>query len=417
MTVDGDVGGGFVRPALVRVGGSRFLFGNGKKTLLQRSNNAANDTIESSIANSEQSSGMVGVGEQSKNPPSAMMTAAAVDKSKLSLHRLDGATILYTNGLDNDLSTATMSTASTSFASIEESQVLPELVSTVVSLRVTNSQHEETIRKLKKKLTKLESRMKSRSSESTVAAEVHMRKEEEKQQHSSLVLEKALHQREKRSSSRPRRGGEGEGNRDHPSPQMDDRTDRRDRQDRSKENEPTETISRLTRENGLLLAECRQLQSQRDELLVLVEEMRIENDAINRSMDDAMQLMSGMRQKMAGCAREHERCGGDYETQLASMKDEIDRAALYRAELNASWSTRLEERKMEEEKLKMENREAYQTCAVLQREIDMLHEALEESRAGIKSDSVENANGYDDDDDDEMAQLRKLKKISWSDDT
>jgi len=134
-------------------------------------------------------------------------------------------------------------------------------------------------------------------------------------------------------------------------------------------------------------------------------------------MDDAMQLMSGMRQKMAGCAREHERCGGDYETQLASMKDEIDRAALYRAELNASWSTRLEERKMEEEKLKMENREAYQTCAVLQREIDMLHEALEESRAGIKSDSVENANGYDDDDDDEMAQLRKLKKISWSDDT
>ncbi len=417
MTVDGDVGGGFVRPALVRVGGSRFLFGNGKKTLLQRSNNAANDTIESSIANSEQSSGMVGVGEQSKNPPSAMMTAAAVDKSKLSLHRLDGATILYTNGLDNDLSTATMSTASTSFASIEESQVLPELVSTVVSLRVTNSQHEETIRKLKKKLTKLESRMKSRSSESTVAAEVHMRKEEEKQQHSSLVLEKALHQREKRSSSRPRRGGEGEGNRDHPSPQMDDRTDRRDRQDRSNENEPTETIRRLTRENGLLLAECRQLQSQRDELLVLVEEMRIENDEINRSMDDAMQLMSGMRQKMAGCAREHERCGGDYETQLASMKDEIDRAALYRAELNASWSTRLEERKMEEEKLKMENREAYQTCAVLQREIDMLHEALEESRAGIKSDSVENANGYDDDDDDEMAQLRKLKKISWSDDT
>ena len=417
MTVDGDVGGGFVRPALVRAGGSRFLFGYGKKTLLQRSNNAANDTIESSIANSERPSGMVGVGEQSKNPPSAMMTAAAVDKSKLSLHRLDGATILYTNGLDNDLSTATMSTASTSFASIEESQVLPELVSTVVSLRVTNSQHEETIRKLKKKLTKLESRMKSRSSESTVAAEVHMRKEEEKQQHSSLVLEKALHQREKRSSSRPRRGGEGEGNRDHPSPQMDDRTDRRDRQDRSNENEPTETISRLTRENGLLLAECRQLQSQRDELLVLVEEMRIENDAINRSMDDAMQLMSGMRQKMAGCAREHERCGGDYETQLASMKDEIDRAALYRAELNASWSTRLEERKMEEEKLKMENREAYQTCAVLQREIDMLHEALEESRAGIKSDSVENANGYDDDDDDEMAQLRKLKKISWSDDT
>ena len=314
-----------------------------------------------------------------------------------------------------------MSTASTSLASIEERQVLPELVSTVVSLRVTNFQHEETIRKLKKKLTKLESRMKSRSSESTVAAEVHSRKEEEKQQHSSLVLEKALHQREKRSSSRPRRGGEGEGNRDHPSPQMDDRTDRRDRQDRSNENEPTETIRRLARGNGLLLAECRQLrefESQRDELLVLVEEMRIENDAINRSMDDAMQLMSGMRQKMAGCAREHEGCVGDYETQVASMKGEIDRAALYRAELNASWSTRLEERKMEEEKLKMENREAYQTCEVLQREIDMLREALEELRAGIKSDSVEDANGYDDDDDDdELAQLRKLKKISWSDDT
>lgn len=412
MTVDGDVGGGFVRPALVRAGGSRFVFGNGKKTLPQRSNNAANDdTIESSIANSEQPSGMVGVGEQSKNPP---------DKSKLSLHRLDDATILYTNGLDNDFSTATMSTASTSFASIEERQVLPELVSTVVSLRVTNFQHEETIRKLKKKLTKLESRMKSRSSESTVAAEVHSRKEEEKQQHSSLVLEKALHQREKRSSSRPRRGGEGEGNRDHPSPQMDDRTGRRDRQDRSNENEPTETIRRLARGNGLLLAECRQLrevESQRDELLVLVEEMRIENDAINRSMDDAMQLMSGMRQKMAGCAREHEGCVGDCETQVASMKGEIDRAALYMAELNASWSTRLEERKMEEEKLKMENREAYQTCEVLQREIDMLREALEESRAGIKSDNLEDANGYDDDDDDEMAQLRKLKKISWSDDT
>jgi hypothetical protein len=400
---DGDVGRGLVRPALVRAGGSRFVFSNGKKTL-QRSNAANN--IEPSIANSEQSSGMFGVGEQSKNPLSVM--TAAVDKSKHSLHRLNGATSLYTNGVDNDLSTATCSTTSTSFASIEESQVLPDLVSTVSSLRVTNFQHEETIRKMKKKLSKLESRMKSQS-EST-AAEVNSRKEK----HS--LVEKAL-PREKRSSSRTRRG---EGNKD-PSPQSDDWADRRD-QDRSNDNELMEMIRRLTHENGLLLAKCQQLgevESQRDELLVLVEELRVENDAINRSMDDAMQLMSGMRQKMAGCAREHVGCVRDYETQVASLKDEIDRAVLSRAELNTLWLTRLEERKEEEEKLKKENREAYQTCEVLQREIDMLYEALEESRAGNKSNSVEDANGSDGDDDDneKMAQIRKLKKISWSDDT
>jgi hypothetical protein len=366
---NGDVGRGFVRPAKACAGGTRSLFSDANKTL-QRST-AAN--IES----------MADAVEQSKNLLSSM--TAAVDKSKLSVCRRNDGAILYTNGvrpkeIDNGVSaTATVSTSS---SSIEEIQVVPELVTTVLSLREATFGHEDTIRRLKKKLSKLESRMKFQS-EST-AAELNSWKEK----HSLLV--KAL-QREKQSISRP---CSCEGNRE-PSPHVDDRMDRR-YQDRSNENELMEKIRHLTHANGQLLAKCQKLgevESQRDELLVLVEELRVENDAINRSMDEAMQLMSGMRQKMVGHAREQDECVRDYETQVANLMDEIDQAALSRAELNMSWSTRLEERKEEVEKLRIENREAYQTCEVLQREIDMLYKALEESKAGSKRDIVEKTNG------------------------
>jgi hypothetical protein len=92
-----------------------------------------------------------------------------------------------------------------------------------------------------------------------------------------------------------------------------------------------------------------------------------------------------------------------------------------------SSSARLREKKEEAKKMKKETSEAYQMCEVLQREIDMLRKALDESKAGYESDNVEDSSGsdYDDsdyDDDDDTAQQRPLhysnengKRIQWSD--
>jgi hypothetical protein len=135
-----------------------------------------------------------------------------------------------------------------------------------------------------------------------------------------------------------------------------------------------EKVGLLTHENGHLLSKCQRLErdeTQCKELFVLAEDLRAENN-------DIRALMSGMREELVDFAHVHVDCMKGYETQLASLRDEIHRAELSKEELDRKWS--------------IENEEAFQLCEVLQQEIAMLRKSLEESRGRSESGSKENEN-------------------------
>ncbi len=126
-----------------------------------------------------------------------------------------------------------------------------------------------------------------------------------------------------------------------------------------------EKIDHLTYENGQLLSKCQQ--QEKDE--TLVKDLRAENN-------DLRALVSGMREELVDFAHVHVDCMKGYETHLASLKDEINRAELAKEELEMKWSN--------------ENEKAYQLCEVWQQEVNMLRKALEELRGGGESGSEEN---------------------------
>ncbi|KAL3783349.1 hypothetical protein ACHAW5_010891 [Stephanodiscus triporus] len=379
---DGDAGRDLVRPAMQRTGGQRLLVVDGKSSIV--------DVIDGGRA-----------AKHSKNPLRAITAAVRATKHQYRI----------TNGVrskeyrDNDLSTST-STSSP----LEEIQVPSS------STQDANFELQcMAIRQLQGEIANIESRLQSQSESMT--AEVNSWKEKHSLVEKTLQRQKSITHSEISDDFIVQ------------SAKADDCKGGSDQNQRQEDDELMEKISRLTHDNGRLRAKSRRLEeveSQRNELLDLVKELRAENDHIHQSMDDAMQFISEMRQKMAGFARDHEECVSGYETQLASLKDQIDQAVLSTAELRMSSSARLKEKREEVKKLKKETSEAYQMCEVLQREIDMLREALDESKAGYESDSVEDSGGsdYDDSDydDDETAQLRPLhysnengKRISWSD--
>ena len=344
------------RPVLQRAPGQRLLVVDEKLKKPQHPPPRlfASTSIGSSILGSERSSTTSADGDQSrKNPLRAM--AAAMDKSRLSVNMLNRASqYRYATTVNNGMMRPKddVSTSSTSSSSGEESQaVLSELVSGLKETTLLTLSQDDTIRQLQGKLNKIESRMKDQ--DESMMTEVNTLVDK------SLRIERA---------GNHRHGGEA--NDRDPSPsQSDDRREERRDKNRRKEGELTDRIGNLTNENDRLLARCRQLEE-------IVEDLRAENDAMHKSMDDAMKWMSGMRRKMTSFARGHEECVRGYEIQVADLKDEIDRAMLSEADLKA----RLEEQMEEGERMKMENREAYQACDVLQREIDVLYEELEESK-------------------------------------
>jgi hypothetical protein len=129
-----------------------------------------------------------------------------------------------------------------------------------------------------------------------------------------------------------------------------------------KNNDLTEKIVLSTYANGQLLSKCQRLEkyeTQHKELLVLVEDLRAENNDIRK-------LVSRMKEELVDFAHVHVDCMKGYETQLASLKDEKHRAE------------------------SIEIDEAYQLCEVLQQEIDMLRNSLEELRGRVDSGSKEN---------------------------
>jgi type I site-specific restriction-modification system R (restriction) subunit len=104
---------------------------------------------------------------------------------------------------------------------------------------------------------------------------------------------------------------------------------------------------------------------------MLVEDLQAEKDEIH-------DLVRGMSDKLVDLEQFHEDCTQSYETQLASLKDEINQAVLSKEELNTKMSRKLKAQIEEVRKFKRESEEAHQMCDVFQHEIDMMYEALEE---------------------------------------
>jgi len=130
----------------------------------------------------------------------------------------------------------------------------------------------------------------------------------------------------------------------------------------------------LTYENGQPLSKCQRIErdeTQCKDLLVLVEDLRAENN-------DIRVLVSRMSDKLVNLEQVHDDCMKGYESKLTSLRDEIHRAELSKEELDRKWS--------------IENEVAFQLCEVLQQEIDMLRKSLEESRGSSESGSKENEN-------------------------
>eukprot|EP00579_Thalassiosira_antarctica_P021421 CAMPEP_0201960590 /NCGR_PEP_ID=MMETSP0904-20121228/7286_1 /ASSEMBLY_ACC=CAM_ASM_000553 /TAXON_ID=420261 /ORGANISM="Thalassiosira antarctica, Strain CCMP982" /LENGTH=329 /DNA_ID=CAMNT_0048506591 /DNA_START=36 /DNA_END=1025 /DNA_ORIENTATION=+ len=198
--------------------------------------------------------------------------------------------------------------------------------------------------------------------------------------------------------------------------------------------ELVENIGGLADENGQLLIKCQQLEvdeKKYKEELAMMEDLQGENDALHQSMEEAMELATGMSEKMASFVQAHVMSVQGYEEKLASLNDKLNQAALPKEErstalyalkednellrtqfkeaenyyerdlmeLGAETSlneenkvlrTKLEEAKeagdyykQELIELDAEKEAAYQTCEVLQQEIDLLSKALEESKMGL----------------------------------
>ena len=101
-----------------------------------------------------------------------------------------------------------------------------------------------------------------------------------------------------------------------------------------KNNDLLDKIVLLTYKNGQLFSKCQRLEkdeTQCKELLVLVDDLRVENN-------DFCKLMSGMREELVDFAYVHVNCMKGYKTQLASLKDDKHWAELVNVELDRKWS-------------------------------------------------------------------------------
>jgi hypothetical protein len=283
--------------------------------------------------------------------------------SLISLLTMDSALI---TDLDNDTLSSTFSsdsfkndnissTSSTSSASMKEDDVL--VAKHVSTLQETNIQNVNTIKQLLSRMEQNETQLQSQTE--SMKAELNQWKEK----HS--LAEKAL----QRALSHHADAIEA------PPLQLYDTKDIL-YQLQQQNYDLVEKLGRLRSENGQLLAkrQCQEEEeSQHVELFVLVEGLQAETDKIH-------ELVSGMSDKLVDLEQVHEDCAHIYETQLASLKDEINQIAVSKEELNTQLLRKLKAQTEEVRKLKMESEEAYQTCDVFQQEIDVMYEALEERR-------------------------------------
>jgi hypothetical protein len=245
---------------------------------------------------------------------------------------------------ENDDDTSTSSTSSAS--------VLSKCIS---ALQELNIQNVDTTKQLMSRITEVESQLQSESE--AMQAELNQWKEK----HS--LAEKALQRA---------RSHHAEAIKDPPAQSDDTKDDFYLQQQQN--NHLVEKLDHLMYENGQLLAK-RQHQEEEErhhkDLLVLVEDLQAEKNENN-------ELISRMREKLVDLKQVHEDCTQSHETQLTSLKEEINQVVLSKEVLNTQLSIEYEEAHQLCKALQQENEEAYRMCEVFRQEIDMLYEASEE---------------------------------------
>ena len=232
---------------------------------------------------------------------------------------------------------------------------------------------EHTIQKLKRRLSKLESKLQTQNESQTE----EVNKWKERFFHSCDQLEKMASKAEVQTKQYMK--------------QVNDIATTHD--------ELVQQVDHYKIENCELVAKCDRLSHKCDRLEVseskLMEERTRErqvygdiceeNEILQESVEEAMQLVNSMGKKMTSFVEAHESCVQDYETKLASLtlRDELNQQRLATLptmeESSSSSSSSCDVKEKENdnlqseiERLNAENEEAYEVLKILQQEIELL---------------------------------------------
>ena len=234
---------------------------------------------------------------------------------------------------------------------------------------------EHTIQKLKRRLSKMESKLQTQNESQTE----EVNKWKERFFHSCDQLEKMASKAEVQNKSYMK--------------QVNDIS--------TTHAELVQQVDHYKIENCELLAKCDRLSHKCDRLEVseskLMEERTRErqvygdiceeNEILQESVEEAMQLVNSMGKKMTSFVEAHESCVQDYENKLASLRDELETEknqhttlpTMEESSSSSSSSCTLKETEKDENnlhseiaRLNTENEEAYEALTLLEQEIELL---------------------------------------------
>ena len=264
-------------------------------------------------------------------------------------------------------------------------------VTSTASQQLNQQQYEDTIQKFKRRLSKMETKLQTQNE--TQTEEVN--KWKERFFHSCDQLEKMASKAEVQTKSYMK--------------QVNDIATTHD--------ELVQQVDHYKIENCELLAKCDRLSHKCDRLEVseskLMEERTRErqvygdiceeNEILQESVEEAMQLVNSMGKKMTSFVQTHESCVQDYENKLASLRVELNQQqhhhpitfppTMEESSSSSSSSCGVKEKEndnlqSEITRLNAENEEAYEVLRTLQREIELLRsQAKNKTKAKTSSKS------------------------------
>jgi len=240
------------------------------------------------------------------------------------------------------------------------------------SQQLNQQQYEDTIQKLKRRLSKMESKLQTQNESQTE----EVNKWKERFFHSCDQLEKMASKAEVQTKQYMK--------------QVNDIATTHD--------ELVQQVDHYKIENCELLAKCDRLSHKCDRLEIseskLMEERTRErqvygdiceeNEILQESVEEAMQLVNSMGKKMTSFVQTHESCVQDYENKLASLRDELNQhhpitfpPTMEESSSSSSSSCAPKEKEndnlqSEIARLNTENEEAYEVLKILQQEIELL---------------------------------------------
>ncbi|KAL9190443.1 hypothetical protein ACHAXT_007654 [Thalassiosira profunda] len=118
-----------------------------------------------------------------------------------------------------------------------------------------------------------------------------------------------------------------------------------------------------------------------EEARAAIDDLREENDALHESMEEAIQLATGMNEKMAKFVADHETSVKDYEAKLASLRQDLSTATALRDEASKTLDALQEENEKLGKDLNEANKlaEASTKLDALQKENEKLVKDLDEA--------------------------------------